>query len=318
MATKLKQLKLQEVSLVDRGANQHAHITLFKRDGDDSLAGKIGEATAALAKSIESIVADSDADKPAALIETFKQYHDHLQTMVPAGVTDAVTAALAASVSKDNEMTEKSEDLAKKLSDAEALVAKVQKENAFLKLSDAHKAYAVEKALSDEDKDAFVAKSDADREAQVKADPVAKKEVELPEDVRKRLEEADDLKKRLAAVEDANAKNEFAKRAVGLGLPEEHGETLRKAHAGDKASIEKLEGFIKGLTEQVRTGKLFDEFGTHKGADTTSPKAKVDAKVDELQKADPSLSRAQAVAKIASDPAQRELWNEYKAAGAAP
>jgi hypothetical protein len=33
--TKLKKLTLSEVSLVDRGANQHARITLFKRERDD-------------------------------------------------------------------------------------------------------------------------------------------------------------------------------------------------------------------------------------------------------------------------------------------
>jgi hypothetical protein len=32
MATRLKKLVINEISLVDRGANQHAYITLFKRD----------------------------------------------------------------------------------------------------------------------------------------------------------------------------------------------------------------------------------------------------------------------------------------------
>jgi hypothetical protein len=32
MATKLKRLRIDEISLVDKGANQHAFITLFKRD----------------------------------------------------------------------------------------------------------------------------------------------------------------------------------------------------------------------------------------------------------------------------------------------
>ena len=31
--TKLKDLEVTEVSLVDAGANQHAHVTLYKRDG---------------------------------------------------------------------------------------------------------------------------------------------------------------------------------------------------------------------------------------------------------------------------------------------
>lgn len=32
MATKLRRLVINEISLVDKGANQHAHVTLFKRD----------------------------------------------------------------------------------------------------------------------------------------------------------------------------------------------------------------------------------------------------------------------------------------------
>src|SRR5450755_2444443 len=32
MATRLKKLVINEISLVDKGANQHAYITLFKRD----------------------------------------------------------------------------------------------------------------------------------------------------------------------------------------------------------------------------------------------------------------------------------------------
>jgi hypothetical protein len=317
MATKLKKLTLNEVSLVDRGANQHAHITLFKRDaGDDSLQGKIGEATAALAKSIDSIIADDKADRPSALAETFKQYHDHLQTMVPAGVTDAVTAALAAHtpVSKDDDMNDKIEDVKKQLEDAQAALVKATKEVAFHKLSDAHKAYVAEKALSDEDRDAFVAKSEADREAQIKAAPVEKK---VDPEIAKRDQELADLRKRLEATEEKNIVADFAKKAVDLGLPEAKGETLRKAYGGDKTAQGEVEALIKGLTEQVKTGKVFEEFGTKVGVDATSPKAKVDAKVAEMQKTEPTLTRPQAIAKIASDPSQRELWNEYKAAGAA-
>lgn len=319
MATKLKNLTLREVSLVDRGANQHAHITLFKRDGEASaLIVGIEQATDALAKSIETIISGEPADVPGALEVTFKEYQDHLKTLVPDGIGKAIDAAIAAQpVEKGTIMTEAekkaADDLAKKLADSETALAKAQKENAFLKLSDAHKAYTVEKALTGEGLDAFVAKSEADRDAQIKAAPVEKK---VDPEVAKRDAEIADLRKRVEAGEEAKVVADFAKKATDLGLPEAKGVTLRKAYSGDAAAQAEIETLIKGLTEQVKTGKVFEEFGTKTGVDATSPVAKIDAKVAEMQKADASLTRASAIAKIAADPSQRDLWNEYKSAGA--
>ena len=45
--TKLKDLEVTEVSLVDAGANQHAHVTLYKRNGgkpEEQPTGQIGRA----------------------------------------------------------------------------------------------------------------------------------------------------------------------------------------------------------------------------------------------------------------------------------
>lgn len=392
MATKLKNLTLREVSLVDRGANQHAHVTLFKRDDepsdaeveeylkrkfsaaerkDDAKSGaamrdgsfpienkgdlrnairaygraknkdaakrhiisraralgatgmlpdgwvskredeptiieKVEEATAALAESVASIISGEPADVPGAIESTFKQFTDHLNTLI------------AATAAQNGDIDTMTTEVEKKLADTEAALAKANetlakanKELAFAKLSDAHKSYVVEKAMDEAARDAFVAKSEGDRDAQIKAAPVVKA---VDPEIAKRDAENADLKKRLAAVEEKNAVAEFAKRAADLGLPEAHGETLRKAHGGDKDAMAKIEQLIKGLTEQVKTGKLFEELGV-KGGNVVTAKSRVDAKVVEMQKDDAKLTRAQAIAKIASSPADRELWNAYKAEG---
>lgn len=319
MATKLKNLTLREVSLVDRGANQHAHVTLFKRDGAaDELVGGISEAAEVLAKSVSEILKGDAADIPGDLEETFKQYQDHIQKLVPDGVGKVIDAAIAAhSVEKGNPMTDAEKKAAdeqiKKLADTEAALAKANKELAFAKMSEPHKAYVAEKKLEGEALDAFVAKSATDRDAQITAAPVVKV---VDAEIAKRDAVIADLQKRAALLEETNAKAEFAKKALDLGLTEAHGETLRKAYGGDKDAMGKIEQLIKGLTEQVKTGKLFEEIGVKNGTDATSPKAKMMAKVAEVRKADTTLDTdAKAIAKIAADPSQRELWNEYKAAG---
>lgn len=314
MATKLKNLVLNEVSLVDRGANQHAHVTLFKRDAAP-LVKDIDAAIVGLGKSIETIIADEAADKSGALAETFKQYQAHLHGLVSTEIDKAITAAVdVAKSNSDKEtktMTDKVEDVAKKLAEVEAALAKANKELAFAKLSDAHKAYATEKALKDADLEAFVGKTAEGRDAHIAAAPVVKV---VDTELAKREAKIADLEKRLEVREAAEIVASFAKRAVELELPEAKGEVLRKAYSGDVAAQGEIEALIKGLREQVKTGKVFEEFGAKTGGDATTPVAKINAKVAEMQKADPKLTRDTAIAKIAADPAQRDLWNEYKAA----
>jgi hypothetical protein len=102
----------------------------------------------------------------------------------------------------------------------------------------------------------------------------------------------------------------FAKRAADLGLGEAHGETLRKAYAGDKDGVAKLEALMKGLAEQARTGKVFAEFGTNKSNAGATAKAEMDAKVDELAKS-AKISKAQAFTQIYTDSAHADLKKRY-------
>ena len=112
MTTKLKNLKIDEGSLVDKGANQEADVVLFKRGGEPSLFEKLKakikkffpdealgvsdvldeqqmhrdlwEIDEALRVSINSILEDdSVTSKRAAIAETLSQY---LQELVDSGI----------------------------------------------------------------------------------------------------------------------------------------------------------------------------------------------------------------------------------------
>jgi hypothetical protein len=154
--------------------------------------------------------------------------------------------------------------------------------------------------------------TEANPDKQEATPPKLKKALEEAEELKKRNE---DMAKRLAVLEDEREQAAFAKRAVALGLPEAHGEVIRKAYAGDTKAITELEGIIKGLTAQVETGKLFAEFGTSKGADATTAESMLKAKADEYQKSQQALgkkcSSAQAWTAIYTSPENADLKKRY-------
>lgn len=75
----LTNVKISEVSAVDRGAGEGCDIKLLKRASTNAA---ITNATGRLAMSVESILADADCDKDAMLAKTFSQFQDHLNTLM--------------------------------------------------------------------------------------------------------------------------------------------------------------------------------------------------------------------------------------------
>lgn len=412
MAARLKNLRLDEVSLVDRGANQHAHVTLFKRDYSaderktmadkgEAMAGgrfpiktpqdvtnavhdwgragsaadvkahiisrarslgatdklpdgwtakkrltvrkdgavtfdeaqesqeaaeftselldEVCEAVCALRESVCSIQDDPDVtDKQSAVAETFTQFKDHVAGLAPADVEKALTAGLAVvkaatghilkqeSAMTDEEKKKAEADKAEAEKTKKGLednLAKALGEIAILKMSDKHKEYADKASMTPEQKAAFAAKTPDERDAHMAKNSVEKA---LPESVQKALADAAADRVKLAKLLEKDEITTFGKRAVSIGLPEEYGDTLRKAYSGDATAISKIEQTIKGLTEQVKTGKIFEEFGTAKGA-TSTAEDQIMAKAEELRKVNPKLSQQQAYTKVYTDPANREL-----------
>lgn len=308
----LRDLKIDEVSGVDKGAGRGVKIMLMKRDGgndgEEMTAEDIVQATGALAKSLCSILADDAVTDPQAQIDkSISQFKAHISgspehmetTMTPEEITKLV-----------NETVTKATDPLK------ADIAKRDDEIAILKMSDKQKAHfdgldddakKKFKAMSPDEKDAACKKSD-----DTAADPVAKKIEDISKVFTSKIEV---LEKRNAEFELREQKVIFAKRAVESGLKEEDGEVMRKAFSGDPdaqvALLKRQTETIAAYKEQAKSGKLFSEFGKQGGGSATAY-GELQAKAGELRKSDPKLTEAQAFTKAYTDPANREVVERYK------
>lgn len=328
MATKLHNLVIKEVSLVDDPANPKAHVVLAKRKGPGigerlrkflfGADGRSGPVTAHQAGAIEPVMKALDdslatinaapADQQAELVKaTLSEFSDHVTATLPADLAKSVTAGLAAV--QTDEPVEKSndgadavtiEELKKALDESNAALAKAKKVG---DLSDAHK--ATYNSLSGDAQDKFLAGSDADRTAMAKTkgggedDAVAKARDAETAELRKNLEATN---VELQKLRDKDEQTTFSKRATEIGLPEAEGETLRKARKGDVEAITKLEDTIKALHAQVKKGGLFSEIGKGgQGAVAGTADAELVAKADEIRKSKPSMTPQQAYAQATKE-----------------
>lgn len=128
-----------------------------------------------------------------------------------------------------------------------------------------------------------------------KADPAVRSLIEKAQADAKRAEEV------AKAERDARLQREFIAKAETLPMVSEDKGALagllrRMAEAltpEDNAAVEKI---LKAANDQIATSGLFSEFGTG-GGETTISKS-VEAAANEIMKADPSLTRDQAMAKV--------------------
>ncbi|MGH9675711.1 MAG: hypothetical protein ACRD36_01300 [Candidatus Acidiferrum sp.] len=266
MPARLKNLVINEVSMVDNGANPHAMIALFKRELNAEPVDSVGDAE---------------------------------QDQIPEEV--AMTQTL-------HELTKALDDINMKCKAAELALKKAEGELALLKMPDAHRQYIEDAGMSESEKAAFIAKSDADRNAHITSNPAVQR---LPANIVKALDDAKRDREILMTLQEKDAIETFAKRAVALGCPRAFGEVLRKASQGNPEAFAKIEETIAALNQQVKTGKLFDEFGTASPGAATAYDA-IKAKADELRKAMPQLTPEQAFSKVYMDHANRDLVVQHK------
>lgn len=330
MARTLRNLKIHEVSGVDKGAGRGVKILLMKRDTGDGEGAELAvedvvQATGALAKSICSILCDDKVSDPKAEIaKTVTQFQEHLSGLVSDDMEKNMDAA---------EIQKLIDEGVKKATDTvSAELAKRDAEIVLLKMSAAHKAHY--DGLKDEDaKKKFSAMSGDERDAACKkadttaADPVATAVAEV---TKKFTEQNDSLSKRLAEFENKEQKAVFAKRAVEAGLKEEDGEIMRKAFSGDPDAqvelIKRQSAANAALKEQAKAGKLFGEMGKSGAGGASTAYGELMAKAAELRKTaeGAKLTEAQAFTKVYTDSSNREIANRYrdeqmaKIAGAAP
>lgn len=140
--------------------------------------------------------------------------------------------------------------------------------------------------------------------ALAKADPTIRSIIEKQQ---QQIEEAQAIAK---AERDARLEREFLAKAENLRMiseaPSELAGTLRKLHDLDPKVAGEVEKMLQTANTQIAKGNLFAEFGKG-GAETTISKS-VEGRAEQLMKADPSLTKEQAIAQAyANDPTLYEL-----------
>lgn len=310
MPRQLKNLVISEVSSVDRGAGEGVKILLMKREPNDrddvvidfDVLRSLKKIAPEIAAGIDAAVAKlreemADPTKAEAAIQKF---NDQIAGLIPGNTETTMTKEeIEALVTKA--ITTATAPLT-------ATITKLEGDLAFEKLSPEAREFC--KAMSDEDKKKFMGKDKAKQDEEM-AD--AKKRAAGDPVVKLLTGEVEDLKKRLAVSDERDAIATFGKRAKDLGLPEAHGEVMRKAYGGDAEAIKKHEDMLKGLAEQVRTGKVFAEFGNSQGGGTQTSYDQFVAKAAELRKTQPTLTPEQAFDKVYNDPANVALREGHKA-----
>ena len=333
MPRHLTNLKIEEVSSVDRGAGKGVKVVLFKRDGSKE---QPKPDPAALDKALEKAIG-ACGGKTKDLVDCFKQFH----------------AYLTGAEEKPMDLTE--ESLSKMIADA---IAKDRAE--VEKMTVRHNSYS--QNLDGDEQKRFQAMNMGDREKYMKDNPIpgedggsghandtggpepsgggdsgagdtgssrrsapqarsgrrsANKSADAgEEDVNKAVvAENEMLKKRIVALEEKDQRSEFSKRAVTLGMAEADGEMLLKAHRGDPKALEWMESKIKALQTQVEKSGLFSEIG----AGGTGAKTAYDelvAKGEEIRRASGGkLTGAQSFQKAMEDNpdlAKREKEERYE------
>lgn len=391
MPKRLTNLRVSEISLVDRPANPGARVLLHKRaaeavpysprkdklgaviadalrkmgiakadadasarDFDAVLEGieareyaagcmdEIEEAVCALRCSVQEIMCDDAiSDKGSAVATSFKQFREHMTTVLPeeleksalaiakalsAGqpgfTSEAYMKELAKALGLPETATEA--DIAKamgaivtKLGAASNDIVLLKRENAVLKMSAKHSAFMNNAGakMPTGGKDAFADMTSDERDAHMEKHPV-EKVAKSAEQVRIEKLEADQAADRatIAKMQDEKAVEEVAKRIQVWGGSPENAATLHALAKSDKAGAEKLEQTMKGLAEQAKAGGVFKEFGSRQQTEGTA-KGAVEARVTEMRKSDPKIKTdASALLKLSEsrDPKDQELWKRYR------
>lgn len=330
----LKDIHITEVSGVDRGAGRGVKIVLMKRDDDQEPYWKRDFSQEQRDAAAESGAALPDGSFPIKTLQDLKnaihaigrakdpaKVKAHIKTRARAlGHSDLIPEDWTKRDDSEDIMTEAElkkaidEAVKKAVDPISAELAKVQAENAILKMSAEHKAYH-DALTGDEEKKNFAAMTPEQRDEKMKKSPMKKADDDPV--IKKLNDENAALTKRLAVLEDERLAAQFEKRATDMGLKAEDGALIRKAYAGDAEAQTKLDEKIKSLTAAIKTldetGTVFKEFGTQQGASGSTAADEMKAKAAEVRKADPKLSEAQAYDKAFNDPANADLRQRVRA-----
>ena len=316
MPNKLTNLKIREVSAVDKGAGKGVKVVLRKADGTPTFGGHMLLAVDALHKSIVSILKNEPKEQNELLAATFNQFQDHLAEVTQAaggavdkkrGESDMDIAVLKKTLGLADSATEA--EVTKALDDQKAAhaaaVKKMAEVTAELEIAKANMTpdeLKFHDGLKEEEhKKSFRAKDHQNRTVQME------KREELPDSIKKIIADAAANEKKLNELLEKQDLAEFAKQAKDLGLPDTEAITLKKAYAGDKPAVDKLMSLVKAAKAQIDTGELFREWGGPGERTNGEAMEELKAKAAEYRKAHPELSEDQAFTKIYTDPANKGL-----------
>lgn len=348
----LRNLLIDRVASVDKGAGEGVEVVLMKReptvqkkltfeqdhkggvrmwhepDAEEDKKKKKPTKKSMLTKAIDLLkksVTDAFVVKPeerdAFIEKTFGEFAEDVQPI--AAVHDAVDAAFStdsededdSGINKqEDDMTkEEAEKLQKQLDEMKVSLDAANDELTFEKMKPEHKEFA--KAFPADKKKEFSGKSDADKDKQMS--DCKKSANEVPEAVQKVLDEAVkkalDLQKEVDLLKSASESTVLAKRVAEIGLPATDLDTLRKARGGDVEAVKKLEDRIASLTKQVSASSLLKEWGSASGAEGNGTAyEQIQSRAAELQKVDAKLSPMQAFDKAFTDPANKDLVAQYR------
>jgi len=310
MTTKLKNLKITEGSLVDKGANQEAEVVLFKREEDidqnihseridwtkEGALEKVGrKISGGRMKVLKELMAtfDSLTQKLGAMFTdiegTQKGANMPIKEDVLNDLPDEVKQHIAdlekSKTENETKFSEKETELEESVTKADELATKVEELEKSGKTDEERKKEEILKGASDE-----VIEKVADLEKKVEA-----------------AEEATNIEK------EARITKEYEVKAESLthipGSKEEIAKQIRVAHESSPEEGAKLEETFKALNEQVEKSGLFKEAGTEGSDAGGDADAKIEAGGLAIAKAE-NISKEQGIAKFMATDEGRELYSQ--------
>jgi hypothetical protein len=300
MATNLTEIELDEVSLVDKGANQAAHVVLVKRSPLRRLADWMlrkngdeygyGMAPPASPMPMSAIVAETDAqERIARLMEAL---HESLESIQDSDLSaDEKLAMMQQSAAEFAEAVEGVE-LVKALRDHIESLSSLDEIPAAIA--------AINKALGNESEGETTMTEPVNTEdtsVVEKADDVAKalaSEVEKREALEKKLAEMERVAKRAEVA----ARVEKTMGAVPGASGDDLVGLLMAIHDGAGADVAgKVEALLVASSAAISESAVLDEVGKAAGAEVDAM-SRARALADELRKNSPSMTKEIALAKV--------------------
>lgn len=294
---RLTDMEYDEVSLVTRGANQDAKVVLFKSDIDtaDDGSDSLGQQDSTTKET------NPMPERKAGKANEIKKVGDGVDlSKLDPEVKAAVEAEFAKANETQAELLGDAEEMAEVIDELLALDEEDDEEDDDVDHSviipDGDDVEKIDLSKLDAPVAALISKFQADA-AQAQADALEAMEIAKAEQDRRELGEHVELAKSLTS--SIAADND----ELGAALMD-----IRKNCSDD--TFKAVEEVIRGANEISKSSPIFKENG-HTVPLPNTAAAKIDAKVAEITKLDPTIDRATALATVLAG--DSELYSEYVA-----